>query len=411
MRAVCVRRKSLCVGGGDGARRRIRVTGVIAVAGALGACAIGASPASAGVVNTIPVGSTPYSVSADGTHVWVTHPSENELTEIDASTATVIDTIPIEDPTGVSSDGTHVWVAGDKEDGVTEIEASTGAVIRTIPIGVAAFGVSSDGTHVWATGGDNVTEIEASTGAVINTIPIESHGYNVSSDGTDVWVTSPEQGLLTEIDASTGEVINTVFFGEFSSPRGVSSDGTHVWVALSSQTSVAEIDAATAAVIRTIPNRDSFDVSSDGTYVWVANFEERGTVSEIEASTGTVIHRIHVGKEAVGVSTDGTHAWVANYGGGTVNEVSPTPPGPTCDTNTAEFKISPGLTDSPAVQNIKVTGTLGGCEGEPFTGVRYTAKLTTAGPVTCSILTGQANRQPGPPRSSGRRKRRRRRGH
>jgi YVTN family beta-propeller protein len=60
-------------------------------------------------------------------------------------------------------------------------------------------------------------------------------------------------------------------------------------------------------------------VSSDGTHVWVANAE--GTVSEIEASSGTVIRTIHVGSDPSGVSSDGTHVWVANAGEGTVSEI------------------------------------------------------------------------------------------
>ena len=35
---------------------------------------------------------------------------------------------------------------------------------------------------------------------------------------------------------------------------------------------------------------------------------------------------------------------------------------------------------------MKIKGTLTGCAGEPFTGVKYTATLKTAGPVSCSVL-------------------------
>ncbi len=46
-----------------------------------------------------------------------------------------------------------------------------------------------------------------------------------------------------------------------------------------------------------------------------------GTVSEIEASTGTVVNTIPVGSGARGVSSDGTHVWVTNYDDGTVSEI------------------------------------------------------------------------------------------
>ena len=40
------------------------------------------------------------------------------------------------EPFGVSSDGTHVWVANSANDTVTELDAFTGAVIQTITEGI-----------------------------------------------------------------------------------------------------------------------------------------------------------------------------------------------------------------------------------------------------------------------------------
>jgi streptogramin lyase len=57
-------------------------------------------------------------------------------------------------------------------------------------------------------------------------------------------------------------------------------------------------------------------------------------------------------------------------------------------TATGTVTLSPGLTNTPAVQTMKIKGTLTGCTGEPFTGVSYTATLTTVGPVACSVLNG-----------------------
>ena len=78
------------------------------------------------------------------------------------------------------------------------------------------------------------------------------------------------------------------------------------------ENTVSEIEASSGTVIRTIHvGKGPWGVSSDGTHVWVTN-EYEGTVSEIKASSGTVIRTIHVGKEPLGVSSDGTHVWVAN---------------------------------------------------------------------------------------------------
>ncbi len=59
-----------------------------------------------------------------------------------------------------------------------------------------------------------------------------------------------------------------------------------------------------------------------------------------------------------------------------------------CTTNTGTVKLSPGLTSTPAVQSMKVKGTLAGCSGDPFVAVKYTATLKTDGPVSCSVLKG-----------------------
>jgi alpha-tubulin suppressor-like RCC1 family protein len=58
----------------------------------------------------------------------------------------------------------------------------------------------------------------------------------------------------------------------------------------------------------------------------------------------------------------------------------------TCATNTATVELSPGLSDTAAVQTLKIKGTLTGCTGEPFRQTKYTATLKTTGPVSCSVL-------------------------
>ena len=68
---------------------------------------------------------------------------DGTVSEIDASTGTVVKTIPVgSGPYGVSSDGTHVWVTNlTTDDTVSEIDASTGTVVNTIPVGSDPWGV------------------------------------------------------------------------------------------------------------------------------------------------------------------------------------------------------------------------------------------------------------------------------
>jgi YVTN family beta-propeller protein len=218
-------------------------------------------------------------------------------------------------------------VANYSSNTVTELDASTGAIVQTIGVGTSPFGVSSDGAHVWVAnyGSDTVTELDASTGAVLQTIGVGNHPIGVSSDGTHAWVTNQfgaSGNTVTELDASTGAVLQTI--GGVSIPIGVSAKGKNVWVANDGNDTVTELDASTGSIVQSIGISsnpfDPYAISSDGTSVWVTN-SNSDTVTELDASTGAVVQTIGVGSYPVGISSDGSHVWVANVDD-TVNEIA-----------------------------------------------------------------------------------------
>jgi hypothetical protein len=63
-----------------------------------------------------------------------------------------------------------------------------------------------------------------------------------------------------------------------------------------------------------------------------------------------------------------------------------TGPAGRCTSNTGTIRLSPGLSGTPAMQTMKIKGTLGGCIGQPFTQAKYAATLKTASAVSCSVL-------------------------
>jgi hypothetical protein len=61
----------------------------------------------------------------------------------------------------------------------------------------------------------------------------------------------------------------------------------------------------------------------------------------------------------------------------------------TCNTS-GSIKLSPGLSETPTVQNVQLKGSLSSCSGEETTvkGGKYNAHLKTAEPITCAALSG-----------------------
>jgi YVTN family beta-propeller protein len=173
-------------------------------------------------------------LSSDGTYVWGTSTFGEGLMRIDIASGTVAYFSLGFRPWGAVSDGTHVWVADWLKNRVSERDASTNAVIQSIPTAATPKGVSFDGAHVWVAEESPqgfVQEIDPSSGTVIATVsglPVEPE--QISSDGTHVWAAS-RGGQLGEIDAASATLINTLDTGARASGgvADVSSDGTNVW--------------------------------------------------------------------------------------------------------------------------------------------------------------------------------------
>ena len=60
--------------------------------------------------------------------------------------------------------------------------------------------------------------------------------------------------------------------------------------------------------------------------------------------------------------------------------------GTSCSENGGSIKLSPGLTETPKVQNISIKGSLSGCTNSVFAG-RYVAHLKSTNALTCAALT------------------------
>ena len=281
------------------------------------------------VINTIPVGTTPYGVSSDGTNVWVTNLGSNTVSQIDATTGSIVRTINVgNSPQGVSSDGTNVWVANSGSNTVTQINATTGSVVRTIGVGDTPRGIFSNGIYVWVCifNTDEVTKIDAITGTILATFSLISASITgqrpveVSVYGNYVWVCNQFSQNVIKIDATSNALLSQInFLG--ANLQAISAYGDYVWVCRYNQNSFSQINATTGSVINTITvGTNPRGVSSDGTNVWVAN-SGSNSVTQIDATNGSVINTITVGDAPIGISSHNNFVWVANYNSNTVSQI------------------------------------------------------------------------------------------
>jgi YVTN family beta-propeller protein len=118
-------------------------------------------------------------------------------------------------------------------------------------------------------------------------------------------------------------VVNTISVGQ--DPSFLSYDGTYLWVTNTLSGTVTQINAASGTTIRTISvGSNPYGISSNGINVWVAvqGTSNPGTLKKIDISTGDILETITVGNDPYAVLSNETKVWVANYGSNSVSVIN-----------------------------------------------------------------------------------------
>ncbi len=101
-------------------------------------------------VGTYAVGTRPFGLAFDGTHIWVANGSGNSVTKLRASDGAAVGTYAVGGgPAAIAFDGTFIWVANFDGNSVTKLQASDGSLMGTYTVGVNPYGIAFDGTHIW----------------------------------------------------------------------------------------------------------------------------------------------------------------------------------------------------------------------------------------------------------------------
>ena len=184
-------------------------------------------------IGSVPVGRTPFAVTAGFGSVWVVNQTDGTVSRIDRDTRSLVASIAVGDrPGSVAASADSIWVANVGDGTLVRIDPPTNTVVATIEVDVAALAVVVGTEGIWVS------------------------GLNTSVDD-DEGLTEAEARVY-RIDPATNRIAARLETG--SDPFGLAANDGVIWVAESMTTSILEIDEASAQVLEEV----SLDTNSWG---------------------------------------------------------------------------------------------------------------------------------------------------
>jgi streptogramin lyase len=170
---------------------------------------------------------------------------------------------------GVAVGAGAVWIADSTRRTLTRLDPASLRTTVVIPLPGPADGVAVGGGAVWVPSiqGNSVFKVSPNLQRVVRSIHLEGVGNAVAYGAGSVWVTAPRQDAVARIDPVSGRVTR-IAVGD--APTDVCVGRSAAWVANSGAGTVSRIDASSGSVVGTVrvstrPNR----IATDGRSVWV----------------------------------------------------------------------------------------------------------------------------------------------
>ncbi|MBA3499620.1 MAG: hypothetical protein M4D80_15785 [Myxococcota bacterium] len=198
--------------------------------------------------------------SPDGSSIWTSQiATPGQVLVLDAATLATRMTVTVGDtPAEVtfSPSGSYGFVANTGSDNVTILDATSATVVETASVGDAPVGAwpGSDGRmYVDNEAGKSLSVIDPQTRAVVATYPL---GFTPALAGIapsgELWVTDTEHGMLVFLNATTGARLGDLPTAAGAHAFAFSRDGKKAYVTNQEAASVTVIDVATRAATKTI---------------------------------------------------------------------------------------------------------------------------------------------------------------
>lgn len=303
----------------------------------------------------------PWAIASHGSHLWVVNFSKN-IVELNAGTGSVIRIINTKadghlEPSSITYNAGHLWVISNGS--VAELNAGDGALVRVIRAKSYDFDFDSgpidlSGQDVWVLNAHNesVTELDASSGALIRVVHLPIRALSTSTpdmyyspldmaiSGSRVLVSdlTDTGSQIIELNSASGSVIRVInaWNGPWHDTRGILvADAGHVWITGDSYGVLVDLDIRNGSVIRVIKHKVPVigfvtAMIIDDSHLWITNLDNTGSVTELNANTGSEIRTMkdtyyrltkaqvghsHGGAAFTAVAATRSRVWVVNQFG------------------------------------------------------------------------------------------------
>jgi len=270
-------------------------------------------PATYRVVDHFKVGRQPQHVtpSWDLKTLWVLNDKGNSLTRIDPKTATLGETVPVQDPYNMyyTPDGKYAIVVAEQRERLEFYDARTMKMQHELWVnckGVDHMDFSADGRYLIASCefGKAIIKVDVERQALIARLPISPGGMpqdvKTSPDGSVFYIADMDANGVHMIDGEAFKQIGFIPTGKGAHGLYVSRDSKVLYVSNRGEGTISLIDLATRQVTKKwdIPGGGSPDmggVSADGRVLWLSG-RYNSEVYAIDTADGHLLARIPVGQ-------------------------------------------------------------------------------------------------------------------
>lgn len=141
----------------------------------------------------------PNKIAYVGSNVWIANGS-NKLTVRNAGTGAFVNEYIVGSaPYAVTYDGTHLWVSNVLSDNVMKIDPSNGSILATFYAGPHPRGVVFDGAHIWITNeSGNIIKMRPTDGQFLEVVQTANGSFEAIFDGANILVSNTYANTISK---------------------------------------------------------------------------------------------------------------------------------------------------------------------------------------------------------------------